>query len=54
MLLISDNSSTGSPKTLKIRPNVGTPTGTLIGAPVSITSTPRFRPSVELIETART
>jgi hypothetical protein len=28
-------SSTGSPITLKIRPNVGVPTGTLIGVPKS-------------------
>ena len=39
---------------LKIRPRVGTPTGTLIAAPVSTTSTPRCRPSVALIDTART
>ncbi len=43
-----------SPSTLKIRPSVARPTGTEIGAPVSITSTPRARPSVVSIATART
>jgi hypothetical protein len=38
-------SSTGSPITLNIRPNVVVPTGTLMGAPKSMASTPRFRPS---------
>ena len=39
--------SMGSPKTLKIRPNVFSPTGTLIGAPVAIASIPLTNPSVE-------
>ena len=46
--------SIGSPSRLKIRPSVASPTGTVIGAPVSITSTPRARPSVVSIATART
>ena len=43
-----------APSTLKIRPSVAWPTGTEIGAPVSSTSAPRGRPSVESIATART
>src|SRR5579875_766717 len=43
-----------SPSRLKIRPSVSRPTGTVIGAPVSITSVPRARPSVVSIATART
>jgi len=46
--------SIGSPSRLKIRPSVTWPTGTVIGAPVSITSVPRLRPSVVSIATART
>ena len=46
--------SIGSPRRLKIRPSVMSPTGTVIGAPVSITSTPRASPSVVSIATART
>ncbi len=33
---------------------VGVPTGTRIGVPKSIASTPRFKPSVERIDTPRT
>ena len=47
-------SSTGSPSTLKMRPRVASPTGTEIGAPVSVAAMPRTRPSVLLIATART
>ena len=47
-------SSMTSPSTLKMRPRVGSPTGTEIGAPVSITSVPRERPSVMSRATART
>ena len=47
-------SSIGSPRTLKIRPRVTSPTGTEIDAPVSCTSAPRGMPSVESIATART
>jgi hypothetical protein len=47
-------SSTGSPITFQMRPSVASPTGTEIGAPVSVTSVPRERPSVESIATART
>ena len=47
-------SSITSPRTLKIRPRVTLPTGTEIGAPVSVTSTPRARPSVESMATVRT
>ena len=46
--------STGSPSTLKIRPRVAPPTGTLSGAPVSLTSIPLVKPSVALIATALT
>src|SRR5919199_2685589 len=46
--------SIGSPSRLKIRPSVPSPTGTVIGPPVSRTSVPRERPSVESIATART
>ena len=46
--------SIGSPSRLKIRPSVMSPTGTVIGAPLSITSTPRASPSVVSIATART
>ena len=46
--------STGSPRTLKIRPRVAPPTGTLRGAPVSITLIPLVKPSVALIATALT
>ena len=37
-----------------MRPSVTLPTGTVIGAPVSITSVPRDRPSVVSMATART
>ena len=37
-----------------MRPSVPLPTGTLIGLPVSRTSTPRARPSVASMATART
>ena len=47
-------SSIGSPRTLKTRPSVSGPTGTLIGAPRSTASVPRARPSVVLIATVRT
>ena len=46
--------SIACPITFQSRPSVGSPTGTEIGAPVSTTSTPRARPSVESIATART
>ena len=45
--------STVSPRTLKTRPRVASPTGTLIGAPVSSASMPRIRPSVELMAIQR-
>src|SRR5579872_5634345 len=38
-------SSTGSPITFMMRPSVPSPTGTVIGPPVSVTSWPRTRPS---------
>ena len=47
-------SSMASPSTLKMRPRVGSPTGTEMGAPVSVTSVPRARPSVVSSATART
>src|SRR5665647_2192093 len=43
-----------SPVTLKTWPLVTSPTGTLIGAPVSVTIAPRTRPSVGLSAIART
>ena len=46
--------SMGWPSTSNTRPSVASPTGTVIGAPVSLTSRPRARPSVEDIATART
>ena len=46
--------SIGSPSRLKMRPSVTSPTGTVIGPPVSTTSMPRARPSVVSIATART
>jgi hypothetical protein len=47
-------SSTGSPMTLMMRPSVPRPTGTEIGAPVSLTFWPRTRPSVASIAMVRT
>src|SRR5215470_14634928 len=47
-------SSTGSPMTLMMRPSVPSPTGTVIGPPLSVTSWPRTSPSVESIATVRT
>src|SRR3954469_23087563 len=43
-----------SPSRLKIRPSVISPTGTVIGPPVSMTSAPRAKPSVLSMATART
>src|SRR3954449_383426 len=43
-----------SPVALKTCPLVASPTGTLIGPPVSVTSAPRTRPSVGRMEMART
>src|SRR3954466_15955885 len=48
------SSSTGSPITLMMRPSVPAPTGTRIGAPVSVTAWPRTRPSVVSIAIVRT
>src|SRR4051812_20340234 len=47
-------SSTGSPTTLRMRPKVSGPTGTVIGSPVSTASAPRTSPSVVSIATVRT
>src|SRR5262245_42912729 len=47
-------SSTGSPMTLMMRPSTSGPTGTEMGAPVSVASWPRVRPSVVSIATVRT
>src|SRR6266550_241844 len=52
--LIGPASSTGSPITFMMRPSVPSPTGTAIAWPVSTTSLPRTRPSVESIATVRT
>ena len=46
-VLISPNSSMGSPSTFMMRPNVASPTGTEIGASVLSTSRPRLNPSVD-------
>ena len=43
-----------SPKTLKTRPRVSFPTGTEIGRPVSNTSIPRVKPSVDSMAMVRT
>ena len=47
-------SSTGSPTTLMMRPSVPSPTGTVIGSPVSVTSWPRTRPSLVSMAIVRT
>ncbi len=47
-------SSIGSPMTLMMRPRVSGPTGTVMAAPVSRTSLPRTRPSVESMAMVRT
>ena len=54
LVLIGPASSTGSPMTFMMRPSVSSPTGTVIGAPVSVTSWPRTRPSVESMAMVRT
>ena len=46
--------STVSPRTLKMRPRVTSPTGTVIGPPVSNTGRFRARPSVASMAIART
>src|SRR5262245_6449236 len=51
---IGPASSTGSPMTLMMRPSVPSPTGTAIARPVSDTSWPRTRPSVESMAMVRT
>ena len=55
-LMSSSDSATssGSPRVLNTWPLVTSPTGTVIGLPVSVTSAPRTRPSVGCIEMART
>src|SRR5205085_1894849 len=52
--LIGPASSTGSPITFMMRPSVPSPTGTEMACPVSNTSWPRTRPSVESIAIVRT
>jgi hypothetical protein len=47
VVLIGPLSSIGSPMTFIILPRVAGPTGTIIGFPVSLTSWPLMRPSVE-------
>ena len=47
-------SSTGSPITFMMRPSRPAPTGTEIGAPVSVTSWPRTSPSVVSMAMVRT
>ena len=46
--------SSVSPSTLNTCPLVTSPTGTVIGPPVSVTAAPRTRPSVGCMEIART
>ena len=46
--------SIGSPRTLNTRFRVSSPTGTVIGAPVSRTAAPRASPSVVVMATERT
>ena len=48
LVTIGPASSTGSPMTFMMRPSVSSPTGMVIVAPVSTTSWPRTRPSVEV------
>ncbi len=48
------SSSTGWPTTLRMRPSVALPTGTMMGLPVFFTGMPRERPSVVSIATQRT
>src|SRR5258706_1483473 len=48
------SSSIGAPTTLNILPSVSTPTGTEIGAPVAVTSSPRRKPSVASMAMQRT
>ena len=43
----------GSPTTFKRRPSTASPTGTVIGEPVSTTSVPQARPAVSCIATHR-
>ena len=47
-------SSIGSPMTLRMRPRVSGPTGTVMGAPVSVTDWPRTMPSVLSMAMQRT
>src|SRR5581483_8755840 len=53
-VLTGPASSTASPTTFMMRPSVSGPTGTAIGWPVSATSCPRTRPSVESMAMVRT
>jgi hypothetical protein len=53
-VLTGPASSTGSPMTFMMRPSVPGPTGTRIGAPVSVTAWPRTRPSVVSMAMQRT
>src|ERR1700761_460550 len=54
VVLTGPFSSIGSPITLRMRPRVSGPTGTVIGAPVSTTSWPRTMPSVLSMAMQRT
>ena len=47
-------SSIGSPSTLNMRPSTCGQTGTEIGAPVAMTSSPRFTPSTAFMAIVRT
>mmetsp|Transcript_25620 Transcript_25620/g.96468 ORF Transcript_25620/g.96468 Transcript_25620/m.96468 type:complete len:210 (-) Transcript_25620:275-904(-) len=51
---IGPRSSWGSPTTFMMRPRVEAPTGTVMGAPVSITAAPRAKPSVGPMQMVRT
>ena len=50
--LTGPRSSTGSPITLRMRPRVALPTGTVMGPPVSKHCMPRTMPSVDSMATA--
>ena len=52
--LMGPRSSMGSPVTFMMRPRVPTPTGTMMGLPVSVAFAPRTRPSVPSMAMHRT
>ena len=50
---LAEKSASVSPRTSKTLPKTSGPTGTMMGLPVSVISSPRFKPSVEDNEIAR-